>query len=479
MAMEIEKERGAKKGWNKWELGLLAAALLFYLFFPLYDGPVWCKDSMSYATMDITREPLYPTFLWVFRRLFGEGNYLMPVVVAQSILAAYAAWKLAVTVKARKEGGKILSLIALVSQFGVTILCRFVAARSSAYTDSIMTEGLGLSLYVLFVLQLYKYIIDEKIKNLAGTVVYAMLLINLRKQMLITLCLMAAVFVLYYLIKEQKGKKLLLLLAMTVGIFAACRFTDKLYNYCVRGVWIEHSGNSMGMLCTLIYTSGEEDGALFEDGTLKGMYEEISKEADKQGLKITYAPKGWVGLSSHYADSYDAIGYGIINPVVQGYIAEHYEYTPVEAVLKYDEYCNEMVKTLLGQEKGDLVRVYLSNTWKGFVNSIARVNKYLNIYAAASYLLYLGLYLYYVRKKGCWREKDKTAAFTEIVFGGIGVNAMVVGAMIFCQPRYMIYSMGLFYTALAVLVYDTLPLPGFLMRKREKGQAAASEMDNI
>ena len=123
----------------------------------------------------------------------------------------------------------------------------------------------------------------------------------------------------------------------------------------------------MGMLCTLIYTSGEEDGALFEDGTLKGMYEEISKEADKQGLKITYAPKGWVDLSSHYADSYDAIGYGIINPVVQGYIAEHYEYTPVEAVLKYDEYCNEIVKTLLGQEKGDLVRVYLSNTWKGFV----------------------------------------------------------------------------------------------------------------
>jgi len=151
----------------------------------------------------------------------------------------------------------------------------------------------------------------------------------------------------------------------------------------------------------------------------------------------------------------------------------------VEAVLKYDEYCNEMVKTLLGQEKGDLIRVYMSNTWKGFVNSIARVNKYLNIYAVASYLLYLGLYLYYVRKKGCWREKDKTAAFTEIVFGGIAVNAMVVGAMIFCQPRYMIYSMGLFYTALAVLVYDTLPLPGFLMKKREKGQAAASEMDNI
>ena len=52
----------------------------------------------------------------------------------------------------------------------------------------------------------------------------------------------------------------------------------------------------MGMLCTLIYTSGEEDGDLFGDETLKGLYEEISAEADRQGLKITYAPSGWMDL---------------------------------------------------------------------------------------------------------------------------------------------------------------------------------------
>lgn len=449
------KESGRwKNRWDKWDICLFVAALGFYLFFPFFDGPFWSKDSLSYATMNITREPLYPTFLLIFRKLFGEEGYLMPVVVAQSILAAYATWKLAVTVKEYKNGSRLLALLSVCFQFGVTLLCRFVAIRSSSYINSIMTEGLGLSLYVLFIVQLYKYVVEEKAGNLVGTAFYAFLLVNLRKQMLISLCLMAAVFLLYYLIKERRGKKLLLLLGMTACIFIACRFTDKLYNFCVRGAWVEHSGTAMGMLCTLIYTSDEGDASLFEDEVLRQLYEDISGEADRQGLKITYAPEGWVDLSSHYADSYDAIGYGIINPVVQGYIRENLNCTEIEAVLKYDEYCGDMTKILFGQDKGNLIRVYAANAWKGFVNSIARVNRVLNIYAIMAYLLYLGLYGYWVWEKKCWAKRDRSAALAEVVLGGVIINSLVVGAMIFCQPRYMIYNMGLFYTALSVLVYD-------------------------
>lgn len=454
--MGIWTGRGEKRE-RLWDMGLFAAALCFYLFFAFYDGPVWTKDSTSYATMNITREPLYPTFLWIFRQVFGEERYLMPVIIAQSILAAYAAWKLAVTVKGYKDGSRVLAVLAVCFQFAVTILCRFVAIRKSTYIDTIMTEGIGLSLYVLFVVQLYRFAAEEKKRNLAGVVFYAFLLVNLRKQMLVTLGLMAAVFLLYYLIKKREGKKLLFLLALTAGIFAASKLTDRFYNYCVRGAWIEHSGNSMGILCTLIYTSGEEDAALFEDDVLRGLYEEISAEADRQGLKITYAPTGWVDLSSHYADSYDAIGYGIINPVVQGYIAENFERGEIKEARKFDEFCNAMVKTLLGQEKGDLVRVVGANIWKGFVNSIARVNRYLNIYAVLAYIFYLGLYVYYVRRNGCWASRDKSTALAEVVLGGIIANSIVVGMTIFCQPRYMIYSMGLFYTALSVMVYDVVP----------------------
>lgn len=56
-------------------VALLAVCLLFYLLFPLCDGPVWCVDSASYVYMDISREPLYPTFL----ALTGSGGGKMAI----------------------------------------------------------------------------------------------------------------------------------------------------------------------------------------------------------------------------------------------------------------------------------------------------------------------------------------------------------------------------------------------------------------
>lgn len=446
-----DKEKYREK---RWEMGLLAICLCFYLFFPFYDGPVWCRDSMSYAGMDITREPLYPTWLWIFRMLFGEEDYLMPVVLMQSVLMAYAAWELAVTIKKYKGDSRLLAAFAAGFQFCVVLLNRLVARRGSSYTVSIMTEGLGFPLYVLFVVQLYRYIMEGKRRNLAGTACLAFLLISLRKQMLLTLCLMAAVFILYDLIKKRELKKLAGLLLLTAALLFAGKLADRLYNYCVRGEWMEHAGNSMGILCTLIYTAEEEDGALFQDGVLKEFYEEIHARADAEALNMIYAPEGWTGLTTHYADSYDAIGYGIINPVIQNYIREHGDGNQIHEALQFDAYCGGMIKALLGQKKGKLIRVVSANIWKGFVNSVARENRILNLYALLVYLLYIGLYAAGVRRRRCWGRPDETATFAEIVLLGLGINCGVVGVTIFTQPRYMIYSMGLFYCALAVMLYD-------------------------
>ena len=65
--------------------------LFFYLMFPIIDGVVICKDSPSYMTMDFSREPFYPMFLLLIRMIFGAERYTFPVVLLQSVLAAYAS----------------------------------------------------------------------------------------------------------------------------------------------------------------------------------------------------------------------------------------------------------------------------------------------------------------------------------------------------------------------------------------------------
>lgn len=458
---------------------LLVVCLFFYLFFPLSDGPVWCKDSMSYASMDISREPLYPIFLALMNvredaEITGKG--LMAAVVVQSLIAGFSTWYAGYMVKKTKNGSTVLQIAAVGFQFTVSLLCKFTAIRGSAYTDCIMTEGLGFSFFVLFIVELYLYVVTGRKRHAAGTMLLSFLLISLRKQMLITLLIMGAVFGWYYIIRRRKFRKFCALILLMILVVTAGKLFDRTYNYAVRGEWIEHCGNSMGFLCVLLYSSDlQKDSRLFEDETLGALYLEIMEQADDQQLLYPYAEPGWLSVSSHFADSYDAIGYGIMNPVIEGYIQENFHYSDVEAALKYDEICDGMVRTLLGQDKMPLVLVWVYNIWKGFVNSIARATSLLNLYAIAAYLLTGTMALYLIVQKKKLRKMEEqmrdvteyrnrieqiehSLIFAFIVMTGIVINSVAVGLTIFTQPRYMIYSMGLFYTAGCMLLYDIVSL---------------------
>jgi hypothetical protein len=52
-----------------------------------------------------------------------------------------------------------------------SLLCRFAAIRGSVYTDCIMAEGLGLSFFVLFIVELYLYVITGQKRHAAGAMV--------------------------------------------------------------------------------------------------------------------------------------------------------------------------------------------------------------------------------------------------------------------------------------------------------------------
>ncbi len=458
---------------------ILFVCIGFYLLFPLTDGPVWCVDSGGYVSMHITREPLYPSFLALCRVIAKvlRTDALLVAVLIQSLLAGFVTWLAGYVVRRMKMGSRILQLMTILFQFAVTFLCRFAANRGSVYTDSILTEGLGMPLFVLFVICLFFYIRTKQNRYLCLTFGFSFLLISLRKQMMITLLVMGIVFAWYMLVREKSVRRFLCLAVMIVGVFLAGKLFDRTYQYAVRGVWMEHSGNSMGLLCTLLYSSDvEEDLALFEDETAKELYSEIISRADEQQLLYDYAEPGWLSVASHYADSYDAIGYGIINPVVEEYLSEHFCCSEPEMAMKYDEICGAMSRTLLRQSAMPILRVYIYNMFKGLVNSIAQANRLLSIYAVAAYLAAVAAAVHLIRKKKELERRIEVNAQTEaaqrdreligqigcslcfmfIVITGIIVNALVVGLVIFAQPRYMIYGMGLFYTAGSMMGHDII-----------------------
>ena len=446
--------------------------VLFYTVFAIADGPVWCRDSASYATMGASREPGYPLFLLLFRTVFGETRqlygepvYLFPVILVQSLLWAYAAWKLGITVyeefaaAGQKKHAGAACFFAAGLQMAVPLLNRFAAIRGSMYSESIMTESLAMPLYVLLSIRIWKWVRYEKKFDYGMVLLDCFLLISIRKQMMIGLFLFLAVSFLKNVIRSNRIGikngigKFILSLFLSILVLTLANGFDHSYNFILRGVWMEHTGNSKAVLCTLLFSSDESDAVLFDHyGTLdeKALFLDIIGQAQSKGLLIGQVPKGadWVTLAEHYADSYDVIGFEIEQPVIRSYVKAHYDLDDLQAERKMDEIGADIAGVLIHQDKRDLLKVYAANLIKGLICSDARVMPVLNGLGLLFYLFYLFLYILVLR-----RRHMAVAQAAEVVLGGILLNTIVVGAIIFPQPRYMAYGMGLFYLILLLMSY--------------------------
>ena len=525
-----------------WSPLILFANLAAYIGFALIDGPVWCRDSNSYATMDYTREPIYPTFLWLMRKLFGENMmvhgwdltdrlggkapameplYLMAVIVVQSILAAVTVWllsKLCYEISGKLRYAAAANLV----MWGVDFLNRFGAKRGSTYTQSIMTEGFGVSFYILFLLSLFQYLRQRRRMELGNEVLWKrylrlsvlmmVLCASQHKQLTITLIIFAAAAIfadLRLLIRyrsfvktgnqaaNQSGQQCFgktgtrkealswlsrdaaALLCAGVLIF----LIGHVYNLTFHGVWSFHTGSADKIDSTLLYTVTEEDAELFASNekaapddadNLRELFLSIEEELAGQQLRYVDAPSGsWVELCSHYADSYDIIGFEVLDPLVDSYVRTNRpDLIPgsMEFAIATDQVCQSLEHVLIRQNPGRLLYLWINNVRKGFVNTVLRVSTVLNWASLVLWISYLSaLFLLIQREKhksgascrvseknACNAAEEKrcvdTILLAALVLLGTLVNCMVVGAIIFPQTRYMIYNMGLFYTALILMM---------------------------
>lgn len=525
-----------------WSPLILFVNLAAYIGFALIDGPVWCRDSNSYATMDYTREPIYPTFLWLMRKLFGENMmvhgwdltdrlggkapameplYLMAVIVVQSILAAVTVWllsKLCYEISGKLRYAAAANLV----MWGVDLLNRFGAKRGSTYTQSIMTEGFGVSFYILFLLSLFQYLRQRRRMELGNetswkrylrlSVLMMVLCASQHKQLTITLIIFAAAAIsadLRLLIRyrsfvktgnqaaNQSGQQccgktgtrkealswlfrdVAALLCAGVLIF----LIGHIYNLTFHGVWSFHTGSADKIDSTLLYTVTEEDAELFvsnekaapdDADNLRELFLSIEEELAGQQLRYVDAPSGsWVELCSHYADSYDIIGFEVLDPLVDSYVRTNQpDLIPgsMEFAIATDQVCQSLEHVLIRQNPSRLLYLWINNVRKGFVNTVLRVSTVLNWASLVLWISYLSALFLLIRrgkhksgdlcraseKNACNAAEEKrcvdTILLAALVLLGTLVNCMVVGAIIFPQTRYMIYNMGLFYIALILMM---------------------------
>lgn len=512
--------------------------LIFYLAFPVIDGPVWCKDSLSYTTMDYSREPLYPLFLALLRRIFGDGTkagahlvwavnlsgsgdvriqvpfYLFVAVLLQSVLAAVVVTAFVrtvvrytgkthlslhktsrhdpvstvitvkfngLTVPARtkkempQESGVLRTALLTAPFWGVQLLSRFGAQRASTYEESIMTEGIGISLYVLFILCLWLYVRKHRRRDLLRMGLLVFLCISLRKQLAVTVIIACLVSFFYDVCRpllhsgrraqaEEKGadevqssgpvrpsifqelRRFLCAALVCASAFVLSMVFDCAYNKAVHGVFASHTGNSMGICSSLFYTARESDAQYCPDEESAELFRTITAQIGQQKLSFYDLPEGaaWTDIAEQYALAYDQIGYGVMNSVIDGYLKEKEpELDGMAFYQRVDDIESHLRDGLMHQAKGPVIRVWLANFGEALMNTALRMSPALIPAVAMLYAAWAGLLgAAFVRRRDGGARTMGTVTAASIL-----VNCAVVSAVIFPQTRYMIYNMALFYAS--------------------------------
>lgn len=432
---------------------MFLVSAIFYLIWYWNDGIIITPDADSYIDMISARDPGYSLFLWVCRVFAGWEGYQSLAVIIQCILAAIAACALTISLQKRFSLHWSATLCILAIQYGLTVLNRFVAQRRYSYYNSIETEAITYSLWVFYILSLLGVIYDKNKKSIIMSVVWSIILMGTRKQLVIAFCILFLCLV-YVWWKDKKWKKAIFsaFLVVILGMLGT-RLVDCTYNYAIRGVFAPHTGDSSFIFGTEIYVANEEMATRIQSDENRELFLEIVRQADELGYNSKYAGRGWYNIEEHYSASYDRIKFDIVNVVIR----EHQIVQGMPEELREDD-CNriisEMMKDILLPCVPGMFKIFCSNLVYGCITTVLKAHPVLNWAALFLYIGYIGLCLWLIRKKSYKKVSVSALPFAILVLIAMMVNIGLTSAVIYPQMRYMLYNTGLFYQAGLLLLIE-------------------------
>ena len=460
---------------NLFSFAMLSFSLIFYLFFAFYDGAVICVDSPTYISMSFAREPFYPLFL-AFFRFFSPENYLLYVVILQSTLMAFAGWILADYLRKKLSIHKIYSIVLYILPICTSLLCRFAAKRASMYTNSIMTEGICTSLYLIFIYCILNYLWEVSKPHIIISWFVAFIMISSRKQMLMVLPILFFTIVYHNYQNKLFWKGVVTASVSCLLIFPSFKLFDCTYNYVLRGTFQGHSSSNRFVTTMVFYNAERSDAEYIEDKSARQLFLNIYDACDTAGYLSSHAEDGWYNEVGHFGDHYDHIQINTMWPMILQYstqtIKDEYKNTNIsedELLPLYDKETDRLnsiiISSVLPHQIPKLTKTLINNFLSGLVITVAQMRPILVSYTIIMFFIYFvltgRLMLYSYKNRTSSFETsivEKNVHFSLITLLGIFFNVLLVSAVIFCQTRYTIYNMPLFYMSGAVLLYRNILL---------------------
>ncbi len=450
-------------------VGLLPVALFSCLW--LFGKTGVYNDSSQYLAMHIHREPLYPLFLWLLRRVLGESAGIEAARFLQNALAALSV--LSVTFCLRKIFCLSDLSTAAVSCLWLSphLLTPVVSETHLVISNGIMSEALSLPLFYFFVAACLKMLFSPP-GGRAGKgrfprgfwqgLLLALLLSLVRGQFQSAILLWGAtaIFTLFSMtapsLPTAHGRFRRFLRACAVPVlgvalaFFARTMSVRTYQLAFHGAFIDNTYGKVTFLANVIYAADPEDGLRIEDGQARMLYESAYASAWEMGANYRFAPRDLFGRAAHLERWHDEIKFHAIEENWRDYHDLHGPSDYLWENVESDRIASIAAGSVLPVCFGTWLYDYAALTIQGLIRSVSVVHPLLSWYGLALYptaALLLAL---------CLKRNRNSGAGRLMLFALLCVlaNACSAAVMIMCISRYMVYGLPLFYTGLFLTVRE-------------------------
>lgn len=424
----------------------------FFLFFAFFDGYVLCDDSSSYINMEPYREPLYPLLLSLFRSIVGK-EYLLGIVVLQSLLAAYATYSLSSYISSEYKLNTILKYLVLFIILSVSLLCRFAAKRSSMYSNSILSEGIAYPLFLLFFKRILDYLLNGNYSSLGITCLLSFLMMSARKQMYFSLALIVIVIIYKLIENTEILKGIFCVVISIVMIVGGTKLFDYIYTTNTNSINATHTSDNRFLTTMLFYVSEKEDAQYISNQDSKELFIRIYDKCDKEGYLKHSSGGKWFDRVQHFSNHYDNIQIDTMWPEMRQYASEKLgvNETNGQVELLVDKYNNDIISSLLSKKIGLLLSTFIDNFLCGLMITVSAEKSIFIIYSLVIYIAYIALLIYSIVKNGLTKYSKLGLLIMFSILTNVGITSLVI----FNQTRYTIYNMALFYITGLILLTNT------------------------
>ena len=160
------------------------------------------------------------------------------------------------------------------------------------------------------------------------------------------------------------------------------------------------------------------------------------------------APGDLFALGDHFAEHYDKIQIDHMWEMIEEYAHAASGDNAVLQARITDETASEIIRSVRPLEYRRIARLWIADYVQGLANTTARASGILYRAGLIMWLIYLLVFII----RSIRTHFDDVSCFALMTLLSSLLNIAIVASVIFCQTRYMIYNMPLFYISMLLML---------------------------